>query len=110
VLMTGLGQALTVENRATVSIGYQDLDPRLAPARIAEIRHIARCVDRPVYVVYALSQDNVQRLRADGYGVYIFSEYAPGEVISSFGYDPEAVGIPALDVSTSAAFLHAIRR
>jgi hypothetical protein len=110
VLMTGLGQALTVENRATVPIGYQDLDPRLAPAGIAEIRHIARCAARPVYLVYSLSQDNVQRLRADGYKVYIFSEYAPSAVINDFGYDPTALGIPTLDVANSAAFLRAIGR
>ena len=110
VLMTGLGQALTVENQATVPIGYQDLDPRLAPAGIAEIRHIARCAAGPVYLVYSLSQDNVQRLRTDGYNVYIFSEYAPSAVINDFGYDPTALGIPALDVANSAAFLRAIGR
>jgi hypothetical protein len=110
VLMTGLGQALTVENRTTVSIGYEELDPRLAPAGIGEIRHIARCADRPVYLVYSLSQDNVQRLRADGYNVYIFSEYAPSAVINDFGYDPDVLSIPALDVASSAAFLRAIRR
>ncbi len=110
VLMTGLGQALTVENRTTVPVGYEALDPRLAPAGIGEIRHIARCADRPVYLVYSLSHDNVQRLRADGYNVYIFSEYAPSAVINDFGYDPEALRIPALDVASSAAFLRAIGR
>jgi hypothetical protein len=52
----------------------------------------------------------VQRLRADVYNVYIFSEYAPSAVINDFGYDPDVLSIPALDVASSAAFLRAIRR
>ncbi len=104
VFLTGLGQVLTFQNPALAKVTANQIDPRLDPAGVDEPTNIYRCVDREVYLVYVLSKENVQRLRADGFSVYIFNKYAPSLVINQYKYDPYAVGAQRLDIDDTHAF------
>lgn len=105
VLFTGMHWVLMSENEAVVQAKSQDIPAPLRSGRVM----VFRLRDRPVFLAYELSREEVEQLKAEGFKVFIFSKFAPTLAINKHGYDPYEVCRP-LDTWTEDAFYHERRQ
>lgn len=108
VVLTGMGGVLTRDNSALTKVDTATISPGLDPATgryhraVSEIMYRVKASD--VFLMGDLSLANVRLLRAEGYKIFMFSEYAPSGLRSEHGYDPYQEGIESLPVFTQCAF------
>jgi len=109
VVLTGMGGVLTRGNGLVESSTPAAISPRL-DSRVGVSAHrggdslIYHVEGSDAYLVFSLSQEDVELLRQEGYKVYMFSEYAPSATMQMYGYDPYTMGIDVLPVLSRQAF------
>jgi hypothetical protein len=99
VIMTGMPQAVTFENRGLEPVPAEQVVALLGRPH-ANIRRVR---GREVYVVEQLSLDQVERLRAAGFHLFIFSVYAPSLALNVLHYDP-SLYFERLEILSDRAF------
>ncbi|MEO0099847.1 MAG: hypothetical protein ABIL04_02515 [candidate division WOR-3 bacterium] len=102
VILTGLGPQLTYKNNWLVEAKKEDLTEDLEPNGISG--PIFRIKNREIFLVHSVSLENAIRLQKGGYGLYMFSFYAPGVAIHKYHYDPYQLGIKELKITGRDAF------
>lgn len=104
VILTGMGPILTYRNNRLARADYAEISPRLLAEGIWEQGNIHRVSGRDVYLVYAVSKENVSLLHEEGFDIYIFSRFAPSVAITKYHYNPYDLGIKKLSIMDENSF------
>jgi hypothetical protein len=104
LVVAGMGPALTYRNAGLILVKYTEISPNLDGAGLTSPLNIYRVANTNIFLIYALSRDNVTLLQREGYSVYMLSDSAPSVTAGRYGYDGFKIGMQRLVSSGDRAF------
>jgi hypothetical protein len=104
IILTGMGETLTFQNPDLIKADWQEVSTKIDPGEVQEFDNIhkIRNASKDIYLVYSMSEHNIQVLRDEGYSVYYLDE-AIAICVYFYKYHPRDFG-SKLDISDNELF------
>ena len=93
IILTGMGETLTFQNPDLIKADWQEVSTKIDPSEVNEIDNIHKIRNgaKDIYLVYSMSQNNIQILREEGYSIY-YLEDAIAICVYNYKYHPKDFG------------------
>jgi hypothetical protein len=104
VILTGMGETLTFQNPDLIKADWREVSTKIDPGEVQEFDNIHKIRNgaKDIYLVYSMSEHNIQVLREEGYSVYYLDE-AIAICVYFYNYHPRDFGTK-LDISDNELF------